>query len=391
MNKFLAEPSPLKRIASYFVDLILVLTIGMLLFATLGEKVIGKALGADEASKNASDFAVASGLAYYGEEVGPSIYEYKASDNENGKKGYEAYLDHVWYYYTEFLNVAKNPNDKVVGRKRSDGKDFVSDDYYRFFFERCMGFAGDSANSNPYFDYAREGENVLLHSKPVLNSEYQAKVDSNDEEALTKLLKYFFNADSADQTGLYFDAIKDMKGPLYNKASVQTYYQEQATRYSMAAWGSEAITVMPIVLAFFLIIPLCRKDGESVGKLIFGIKVVGAEGFRINKFQRVMRPLLVTLLHLAALIPNVGIGLAIYFIGAIVSFLMMALGKKRMNIHERITRTIVVDKKHSIIFNSLHDKSLYMEKHNLDEKGNPLVMVSESEGQSTVNLTKEEE
>lgn len=390
MNKFLAEPSPLKRIASYFVDLILVLTIGMLLFATLGEKVIGKALGAEEASKNASDFAVASGLAYYGEEVGPSIYEYKASDNENGKKGYEAYLDHVWYYYTEFLNVAKNPNDKVVGRKSSDGKDFVSDDYYRFFFERCMGFAGDSANSNPYFDYAREGENVLLHSKPVLNSEYQAKVDSNDEEALTKLLKYFFNADLADQTGLYFDAIKDMKGPLYNKASVQTYYQEQATRYSMAAWGSQAITVMPIVLVFFLIIPLCRKDGESLGKLIFGIKVVGAEGFRINKLQRIFRPLLVTLLHLAALIPNVGIGLAIYFIGAIASFLMMALGKKRMNIHERITRTIVVDKKYSIIFSSLHDKSLYMEKHNVDEKGNPLIKVSEVEGEPTVNLTKEE-
>lgn len=390
MNKFLAEPSPLKRIASYFVDLILVLTIGMLLFATLGEKVIGKALGAEEASKNASDFAVASGLAYYGEEVGPSIYEYKASDNENGKKGYEAYLDHVWYYYTEFLNVAKNPNDKVVGRKNSDGKDFVSDDYYRFFFERCMGFAGDSANSNPYFDYAREGENVLLHSKPVLNSEYQAKVDSNDEEALTKLLKYFFNADLADQTGLYFDAIKDMKGPLYNKVSVQTYYQEQATRYSMAAWGSQAITVMPIVLIFFLVIPLCRKDGESLGKLIFGIKVVSAEGFRINKLQRVFRPLLVTLLHLAALIPNVGIGLAIYFIGAIVSFLMMALGKKRMNIHERITRTIVVDKKYSIIFSSLHDKSLYMEKHNVDEKGNPLIKVSEVEGEPTVNLTKEE-
>ncbi|MBR4812132.1 MAG: RDD family protein, partial [Bacilli bacterium] len=291
---------------------------------------------------------------------------------------------------TEFLNVAKNPNDKVVGRKNSDGKDFVSDDYYRFFFERCMGFAESSANSNPYFDYAREGESVLLHSKPVLNSEFQAKVDSNDEEALTKLLKYFFNTDLADQTGLYFDAIKDMKGPLYNKVSVQTYYQEQATRYSMAAWGSQAITVMPIVLILFLIIPLCRKDGESLGKLIFGIKVVSAEGFRINKLQRIFRPLLVTLLHLAALIPNVGIGLAIYFVGAIVSFLMMALGKKRMNIHERITRTIVVDKKYSIIFSSLHDKSLYMEKHNVDEKGNPLIKVSEVEGEPTVNLTKEE-
>ena len=93
---------------------------------------------------------------------------------------------------------------------------------------------------------------------------------------------------------------------------------------------------------------------------------------------------------LCALIPHVGLGLGIYFVLAIVSFLMMALGKRRMNIHERITRTIVVDKKRSIIFDSLHDKSLYMEKHNLDERGNPLVKVSLVEGEPNVNLTKEE-
>ena len=139
MNKFMVEPSPIKRIASYFLDLMMSLVIGFVLFATLGQTVLADALGANEASKNASDFAVASGLAYYPEKgEGPNVYEYKALDNEDGKIGYEAYLDHVWYYYTEFLNVAKNPNEKVVGRKTSDGKDFVSEDYYRFFFENMM-------------------------------------------------------------------------------------------------------------------------------------------------------------------------------------------------------------------------------------------------------------
>ena len=122
----MVEPSPFKRIASYFIDLVLTITIGFVLFATLGQNVIAPALGADEASKDASDFAVASGLAYYPEGGGaPSIYEYKAKDNKDGKKGYKAYLDHVWYYYTEFLNVAKNPNDKVVGRKTSDGNQSI--------------------------------------------------------------------------------------------------------------------------------------------------------------------------------------------------------------------------------------------------------------------------
>ena len=391
MNRFMVEPSPFKRIASYFIDLVLTIAIGFVLFATLGQNVIAPALGADEASKDASDFAVASGLAYYPDDGGaPLIYEYKAKDNKDGKKGYEAYLDHVWYYYTEFLNVAKNPNDKVVGRKTSDGKDFASEDYYRFFFEKRMGFAGDSSNSNPYFDYAREGDNILLASKPVLNAEYQAKVDANDEDALNLLLKYFFNADEAKQTGLYFDAIKDMKGTSYSGLSVQTYYQDKETRYSWAEWGSEIICLAPITLIVFLLVPLCLKGGQSVGKLLLGLEVTDAEGFRINKLQRIFRPLLVSLLHLCALIPHVGLGLGIYFVVAIVSFLMMALGKRRMNIHERITRTIVVDKKRSIIFDSLHDKSLYMEKHNLDERGNPLVKVSLVEGEPNVNLTKEE-
>ena len=391
MNRFLVEPSPLKRIASYFIDLILTIAIGFVLFATLGQSVLADSLGASEASKNASDFAVSSGLAYYPDEGGgPLVYEYEAIDKD-GKKGYEAYLDHVWYYYTEFLNVAKNPNEKVVGRKNGDGKDFVSEDYYRFFFEECLGFAGDSANSNPYFVYAKEGENILHTSKPVLNAEYKAKVEANDEDALKLLLKYFFNADGVNQTGLYFDAIRDMKGTDYSEVSVQTYYQNEALRYSWATWGAEVICLAPIAIILFLVIPLCLKDGQSLGKLLFGLEVVDVKGFRMSVVQKIFRPVIVTVFHLLALLPNVGLGLAIYFIGSIVSFLMMALGKRKMNIHERITSTIVVDKKYSIIFDGPHEKSLYMEEHQIDEYGNPLVRMSESEGQPTVNLTKEED
>ena len=53
MNKFMVEPSPIKRIASYFLDLMLSLVIGFVLFATLGQHVIAKGFGAEEASKNA--------------------------------------------------------------------------------------------------------------------------------------------------------------------------------------------------------------------------------------------------------------------------------------------------------------------------------------------------
>lgn len=392
MNKFMVEPSPIKRIASYFLDLMLSLVIGFVLFATLGQHVIAKGFGAEEASKNANDFAIASGLAYRSEDgQGADIYVYKAKGENGTKDGYDGYLDSVWYYYTEFLNVAKNPDERVVARTNSDGKEFTSDDYYRYFFEKCMGFVGDSSNSNPYFVYAKEGESILLTSKPVLNDEYQTKVDAGDEDALQSLLTYFYNETATSQTGLYFDALRDMKGKSYSSTSVQTYYEEQLTRYSYALWGAEVLCFAPITLIFFLVLPLCLRDGQSLGKLLMKVKVVDSRGFNISTSQKIIRPIIVTVIHLLALIPNATLGMIIYIAIAVTSFFMMSLGKKRMNLHERITKTIVVDKKASIIFKDEHEKSLYLEKHNLDENGNPLMKISEVEGEPRVNLTKEEE
>jgi hypothetical protein len=182
-----------------------------------------------------------------------------------------------------------------------------------------------------------------------------------------------------------------MKGKSYSSTSVQTYYEEQLTRYSYALWGAEVLCFAPITLIFFLVLPLCLKDGQSLGKFLMKVKVVDSRGFNISTSQKIIRPIIVTVIHLLALIPNATLGIMIYLAIAITSFFMMSLGKKRMNLHERITKTIVVDKKASIIFKDEHEKSLYCEEHHLDENGNPLMKISEVEGEPRVNLTKEEE
>ena len=121
-----------------------------------------------------------------------------------------------------------------------------------------------------------------------------------------------------------------------------------------------------------------------------GVEVVDVHGFEMSAAQKIVRPIIVTVMHLLPLIPNATLGITIYLAISVTSFLMMSLGKRRMNLHERITKTTVVDKKRSIIFKDEHEKSLYMEEHHLDEMGNPLVKVSEVEGEPIVNLTKEE-
>ena len=122
-----------------------------------------------------------------------------------------------------------------------------------------------------------------------------------------------------------------------------------------------------------------------------GVEVVDIRGFRISTAQKIVRPIIVTVIHLFVLIPNATIGITIYIALSVTSFLMMSLGKKRMNLHERITKTTIVDKKRSIIFKDEHEKSLYIEEHSLDEDGNPLMKIYEAEGEQKINLTKEEE
>ena len=123
-----------------------------------------------------------------------------------------------------------------------------------------------------------------------------------------------------------------MKGKSYSSTSVQTYYEEQLTRYSYALWGGEVLCFAPITLIFFLILPLCLKDGQSLGKFLMKVKVVDSRGFAISTSQKIIRPIIVTVIHLLALIPNATLGIMVYLAIAITSFFMMSLGKKRMNL-----------------------------------------------------------
>lgn len=397
MNKLLVEPQPYKRIFSYAVDALLVIILGIVLFATLGMNVLYTSFGGKEAAYNLASFALDSGLTYKesGNAMSPTVFVYNAdgtADKENGcmatpngEKGYEAYLDRVWYYYTEFLNVEKNPDERVVGREG-----YSSSDYYKYAYETVFGFTEDGCGTNGFFEYKKEAGVIDYTAKPVLNQNYQQKVDISDNSALTSLLKYFYSSSDGSYSGIYYHALLDMEGTAYTEASVQTYYYQELSKQSMALWLSETICYIPFGLAFLLIIPLCTKKGQTLGKMIFKVSVADERGFYMNWTQRIIRPLLVSLHFALLLIPNVMFGIGLYFLTAAASFMLMSFGKKRHNIHEKLTRTIVADDRKSVLFNNILERTEYLAEHNLDEKGNPNLIISEIEGQPKINLTKEE-
>lgn len=397
MNKFLVEPQSYKRIFSYAVDVLLTTVIGIILFATFGLNVLDDVFGGKEASNNISAFALDSGLTYQkpGKEASPSIFIYNAGGTEdekngcvstpNGEKGYEAYLDKVWYYYTEFLNVEKNPDERVVGREG-----YSLEDYYKHAYERVFGFTKDTSGTNPYFTYKSEAGVIDYTAKPVLNENYQQKVDISDESALNALLKYFYYEENGNYSGLYYEAILNMEGSYYTEASVQTYYYQELNKQTISLWLTDMVCFAPFGLIFFFIIPLCSKKGQTLGKTIFKVSVVDERGFYMTWTQRIIRPLLVSLHFALLLIPNTILGFGLYFLSSIASFLFMVLGRSRQNIHEKVSHTIVVDGRKSVVFKNILDRAEYLTKNNLDEKGNPNLKISEIEGQPKVVLTKEE-
>ena len=397
MNKFLVEPQSYKRIFSYAVDVLLTTIMGIIIFATLGLNVLDNVFGGKEAAKNISSFAIDSGLAYRksDKEASTSIFIYNAEGTEDekngyvstpsGEKGYEAYLDKVWYYYTEFLNVEKNPDERVVGREG-----YSLEDYYKHAYERVFGFTNDTCGENPYFTYKSEAGVIDYTAKPVLNENYQQKVDISDETALNALLKYFYNEENGNYSGLYYEALLNMEGSYYTESSVQTYYYQELNKQTISLWLTNMICFAPFGLAFFFVIPLCSKKGQTLGKLIFKVSVVDERGFYMNWTQRIVRPLLVSLHFALLLIPNTIFGFGLYFLSAIASFMFMVLGRNRQNIHEKVSHTIVVDDRKSVVFKSIIDRAEYLTKNDLDEKGNPKLLISEIEGQPKVVLTKEE-
>lgn len=403
MNKLLVEPSPYKRIFSYVVDFIIALVLGLFVFATLGNSVLMDALGGNRAFDNITNFAVDSHLAYKTKETpSAALYSFAPDGKEdkakgyvatpNGEKGYEAYLDRVWYYYTEFVNVAKNPDERIVSRTKSDGTPFSSLDYYQSFFFDVLGFDASSSKDNKYFVYAMDGDAPDYFAKPVLNATYQAAVDSGSTQDLEVLNNYFyFTSQEAGGSGIYYDAVCDLEGPLFKKGSVQTYYQEQFSKYSLSSYITEVICILPFNIIFFFVIPLTSKKGLTLGKRIFGLAVVNEEGYLMSTKQRIFRPLIVTLINSLFLMPNMQTGMTIYVIlGAIGFFMMMFSKKKKANIQERITKTIVVDGKQSKIFASFEEKEEYFKDNDLDKYGNPNKVIVTSDGEPTVNLTKEE-
>lgn len=125
------------------------------------------------------------------------------------------------------------------------------------------------------------------------------------------------------------------------------------------------ITTFGILLSYIVLefmVPLIMKDGQTVGKRIFGIAVIRTDGVKMSTVQLFVRtvlgkftietmiPVLLILMSMSGMIGILGPIL----IGALIiaQIIIMAVTKTNSLIHDLLANTVAVDKASQLIFDT---------------------------------------
>lgn len=353
-----------KRLLGYFLDLIFVVACSLTFYLTVGNKVLYKSWGGEASFNNISSFMTDSGLVSKTENgvINIDTYASSAASSEDVViyNGYaQKTMAKVFNYYGTFL-----PSDSRSTKTLATDNGTIT--YSAQWFETSvLGFLDPSAVSdvtnekqlsgtNNYFKYAlNEAKTAVDPTQcPVFQDDVKSKIDAGNAEMLKNINGYLF--DSSNKKGLYYNALVNLGyyGKTDTQANVQTYFTSNYAVYYKTFIGTYLISYLPFLFIFMFLIPLLSKHGETLGKWIAGTAVVRIDGYNIRPFERIVRPLCLFILGAFCAIPYMItlLGYFAFILIAIVDYMVLAMSKTHQSIHDKIARTIVIERKDAHFF-----------------------------------------
>ena len=173
-------------------------------------------------------------------------------------------------------------------------------------------------------------------------------------------MTYFGDFDQ-DLQMFFASKYSDAASFFYSLDYISTLDAEMAKMESFVAWTAVSI----VALILFLVIPLCMKKGQTIGRLLFKIGVVNRNtGFFVKKWQTLLRfaPYILVLV-LGFVLANdlvvIGILLGLYLIDMI----MVILSKdNKLSISDYISNTALADYGVRAIHKNHVDEVEYLKK-----------------------------
>ena len=221
----------------------------------------------------------------------------------------------------------------------------VIDSLTRFYLEPPM-YNGENIFNVQQTTLNDIAANVFKVGNPVsnikelkLNEEtnfYEITVIDDDKKPVTiEYVSQCIKPDTLEYTTSVSEIV--INSDMYKKA-------DEANRNMMLF---AILMIIPCLFAtsliFYFIIPICSKNGESIGKYILGLGVLSADGYVLKKYHHVPRYISLFILELAGGILSFG-GLFL------VTYVMFCFTKKRRSIHDFCGNSVVIDKKASVWF-----------------------------------------
>lgn len=173
-----------------------------------------------------------------------------------------------------------------------------------------------------------------------------------------------------------YEKLTDEEKELYETASKE-YGEDKESRYTYQMMFNLILIIVtfPVLLSFLILefmIPLILKNGQTLGKKIFGIAVMRKDGIRVNgvlmfartvlgKFTvETMIPLLLLIMMYFGIIGFEGLVVVIGIIFA--QFMMLVLTKDRTVLHDKLAQTVTVDMASQMIFETTDELVAYKNK-----------------------------
>lgn len=393
-----------RRTLSYVIDIGIVTIVAAILYGNVTQTFMYESMGGKELEADMRTYSNATGL-FEETDEGFSIIvkSYTGMPHEEEldkdgnvitpaqeKHGYLLYLETIHDFYTDFLynyedavtitkTVTSGGQTTTVPYMRPWDENATNEDYVDHFNQIVMGLpttvdyervydttvAADEAllsGDSEYFRYAvDETGKIDKFALPELQTKPQRDLDDGDDVTANALRNIFLQEGDANGDGLYMDAAIYALG--WDDTGEQTYYPSLENARRFIAWANFIPAYVPIYFIIFFLIPLCTKNGETLGKLILKEAVITIDGFRIGWKERILRPLYMLALGMLLLMPNMYLGFMAYGLIALLEYMYFVLSKTHQTFHGKLTKTIVIDARESVWFKDLEDEENYMSLH----------------------------
>lgn len=339
------------RIGAFFLDFAFLFVAFMVLFYGCAVQIFWFSSGYNLKTQMQT-YTLQSHLLHLNERNEVTIY------NEDTHEIYEKVVS---YYYLSYL-TGNVPDGEVPAPNYDKEQEFekgytdLAKNYYTisWFNNNVLGITDADPSretSTMYFTYQRDAAgNYDLTKIGVPRTERY----SSDKGQVVKLTEN-------DITQQY----KTIYQIAYRHLETQSFYLDSANPYYMGFSIAASSSLLVAGALIYLLFPVIFKNGQTLGKKILKLGLANNEGYKFHNRQLLMRFMPYGVCSLAIMLPfwnNMMVIFIILLIILLVSFALMMASPKRASLHDFCARTIVIDRKTSIIFNDFVEEAEYLEK-----------------------------